>query len=106
MENIEIRKADSLKSGGVKVDLAFNTAEFGHIVIKGFRVSRSKKDNSIWVQVPSYQAFGRYFPTFFVENESTWRDLESLLQDQFTDMESTKKSETEDEYVDPNEIPI
>lgn len=106
MENIEIRKADLMKNGGAKIDLAFNTTEFGPIVIKGFRVSRSKKDNGLWVQVPSYPSYGRYFPTFFVENEGAWKDIESLLQDKYLEMETADENSLKDEEVSPEDIPF
>lgn len=106
MEKIEVRNIELLKSGGIKVNLAFNTTEFNTIVVKGFRVKRSEKNNDVWIQVPSYQSYGRYFPTFFIENAGTWKEVEGLLRDTFLNKEKELSINNLDEEINIDDLPI
>lgn len=103
MENIEIRKTKKLRGGWVCCEVAFNTVEFGTLVIKGFRMRRSFKDGEVWVQEPSYQVRGRYERCFYAENNAVWGELKTLLTETYINSESSPGSA--DENVSPDEIP-
>ena len=106
MKNVEIRKVKKLKSGGIKVDVAFETSDLGTIVIKGFRVSKGKYD-APWVQEPSYQVFGNYHRCFFWEDKQKWEELKELLGKEYSNyIENTDVEETKNEDVDPSKIPF
>lgn len=106
MENVEIRKVKKLKSGGIKVDVAFKTDTLGTIVIKGFRVSKGKYD-APWVQEPSYQVFGNYYRCFFWEDPQKWERLKGLLREEYSNyIENAGAEEMKNENVDPSEIPF
>jgi hypothetical protein len=77
--NVEIRKAQKLKNRVLRVNLAFTTREFGTFVVKGIRVSESPNYEEIWVQPPSYNVFGKYYPNFFLENEVLWAQIKVAL---------------------------
>ena len=81
MENIEIRKIKSLEKGPFKAkfDIAFNTSEFDSIVIKGFRIGPSQHGPEPWVEPPSYQVYGVYHHTFFMENKDNWDRLKVAM---------------------------
>ena len=109
MENIEIRKAKKLKDLVWKFDVAFNTSEFGVIVIKGFRVGQTQfKDEMAWVQPPSYQVFGKYFEALYLEKREVWNAIERLLTDEYLRLVSGGDNLTEqvksDESIDLDDV--
>jgi len=56
--------------------------QYKDLKIKGFRIVRSKYENNeqeLWLQVPSYFAGGRYHKMFFLENEESWKILETRV---------------------------
>lgn len=103
MENVKIAKAKKLKGGAVKFDVAFETCNFGSIVIKGFRVSRSRYEKP-WVQEPSYQVFGQYYRCVYFEDRKVWDGINELLTTEYSNYVS--EEERMDEDVDPKEVPI
>lgn len=103
MKNVEIRKIKRIRGGWMCCEVAFNTVEFGTLVIKGFRVSTSIKDGGIWVQEPSFQVNGRYERCFFAEDAAVWNELKALLTETYKNSESSPESA--DESVSPDEIP-
>jgi len=81
MNNIEIRQVKKLAKKTLRFTIAFPTQEYGNIVIKGIRVCESPKYEDIWVQPPSYNVYGSYHPTFFLENKSIWEEICVQLKD-------------------------
>ena len=103
MENIEITKAKKLKNGTVKFDVSFGTSNFGPIVIKGFRVSRSRYDKP-WVQEPSYQIYGKYYRCVYFEDRKVWDGVNELLVAEYSNYVTGEEEVSEE--VDPKEVPL
>lgn len=78
MEGIEIREIKPLNSKifRAQASVAFKLAYGTWLVIKGFRVGKSKyEEEPIWVQEPSYNTYGKWNPIFFLENKYDWEEL-------------------------------
>jgi len=109
MENVEIRNIKALESKQFRArfDVAFKTAEFGTICIKGFRLGKSTFGNEPWVQEPTYQLFGKYIPLFFMENKDGWSAIKNIA------LEACKNNGVDltginmlTENIDPEEVTI
>lgn len=98
--DMEIRKISKTKDNFLRTNIAFNTSEFGTIVLKGFRVGRSPKYEGIWVQPPCFSVFGKYYKMCFFENNDTWKAVEAFLIDVFEKYEE----EHPEEFIDLDKI--
>lgn len=82
----EIRvKIKFIEAQKLKAILSLN---FGDFSVKGFRVTESDYPNmrgdKLWLTPPSYRdSGGRYHPIFFMPNKELWKELESIIWDEY-----------------------
>lgn len=77
-KRVKISGTKELKNGVLQIALTFNTTEFGDLIVKGFRVSRSLNYDGYWVQPPSVKKFTHYCELFRA-TEPVWKDIQELL---------------------------
>ena len=70
-----------------EITRAIITLDFGHFVIKGFRIQRSQfpnfKGENLWITPPSYKVYGRYHPMFYMPEKEEWKALEVMIWQAF-----------------------
>ena len=83
MKNVTVRKTTELANDTIRIDLVFETEEFGPIVIKYLRVGPSELNKELWCQVPSIRLYGKYQPCVFFEGIGVWEKIEKLLGNEY-----------------------
>jgi DNA-binding cell septation regulator SpoVG len=57
---------------------------YGIIEISGYRIMRSKQDNSLFIQPPSYQTgFGKWKPLVFFNDPTIWQEIQKKISEEY-----------------------
>lgn len=96
-KNIKIKNITKLPEKVIRVDVLMDCNSFGSITIKGIRVLQSPKYENIWVQLPSYSAYGKYYPIIFFEDPKIWDEIQESLRDVYREQDFS-------DYIDIAEV--
>jgi len=85
--------------------IAIMSVEYGFITIKNFQIWRSKVLNerlqvAINIAPPSIQAYGKYYPIVFFEQNRMWFEMEELIYRAYLEKKEQSKPRSEDIDID------